>query len=104
MSAATMRATYKKIGKAPTIWGWRSPPWQGRVAPSFPLNSLYGNREAKFPKKKSNVSRKACRIFARSDFVNVHRVKKQLLFTAAIFAKQKTNTAEQERSPDCQRH
>ena len=50
-----MRATYKKIGKAPTIWGWRSPPWQGRVAPSFPLNSLYGNREAKFPKKSNSV-------------------------------------------------
>jgi hypothetical protein len=43
-------------------------------------------------------------IFARADFVQVHRVKKQLLFRAAIFAKQKTNTAEQERSPDCQSH
>jgi hypothetical protein len=41
-------------------------------------------------------------IFARMDFVQVHRVKKQLLFRAAIFAKQKTNTAEQERSADCQ--
>jgi hypothetical protein len=43
-------------------------------------------------------------IFARSDFVNVRRVKKQLVFKAAIFVKQKTNTAEQERSPDCQSH
>jgi hypothetical protein len=31
-------------------------------------------------------------IFAGPDFVKVHRVKKQLLFSAAIFAKQKTNT------------
>jgi hypothetical protein len=46
----------------------------------------------------------ATMIFARADFVNVHRVKKQLLFRAAIFAKQKTNTAEQKRSPDCQNH
>src|SRR5262249_4282828 len=37
-------------------------------------------------------------VFARSDFVNVHRVKKQLLFRATVFAKEKTNTAEQERS------
>ena len=43
-------------------------------------------------------------ILTRADFVNVNRVKKQLLFRAAIFAKQKTNTAEQERSPDCQIH
>jgi hypothetical protein len=43
-------------------------------------------------------------ILARSDFVEVHRVKKRLLFRAAIFAKQKTNTVEQERSPDCQNH
>jgi hypothetical protein len=43
-------------------------------------------------------------IFARRDFVKVHRVEKQLLFRAAIFAKQKTNTAEQETSPDCQSH
>jgi hypothetical protein len=46
----------------------------------------------------------AAMIFARSDFVQVHRAKKQLLFRAAIFAKQKTNTTEQERSPDCQIH
>jgi len=43
-------------------------------------------------------------IFALAEFVQVHRAKKQLLFRAAIFAKQKTNTAEQERSPDCQSH